>query len=87
VLHCLVQAVDRDLLGVRCAWTLAITGATWLFAVASAASLFAAVRWSARADRPGLSLRLVPSLAAMAAVALASWAGMHGIIGLRTWAW
>jgi hypothetical protein len=45
------------------------------------------VRWSIRPDRPSLASRLVPTAAALAALALAVWLGAHGIIGLRTWAW
>ncbi len=85
--HCLGQAGARHVLGVVHPWTLAVCGATLAFALASGAAMVAALRWSMRADRPPLRLRLLPSLAATAAFGLALWAGAHGLIGLRTWAW
>jgi CubicO group peptidase (beta-lactamase class C family) len=85
--HCLGQAGARHVLGVVHPWTIAVCVATVAFALASGASMVAALRWTMRADRPRLRLRLLPSLAATAAFGLALWVGAHGIIGLRTWAW
>jgi hypothetical protein len=82
-----VEAAIREVLGVVHPLTIAICATTVVFALASAAGLAAALRWSVRPDRPALLARLVPSLAALSAFALTLWLGAHGIIGLRTWAW
>jgi hypothetical protein len=67
--------------------TIAICATTLLFALASGASMVAAVRFSMRSDRPPLRKRLLPTLAATAAFGMTLWTGAHGLIGLRTWAW
>lgn len=87
VFHCLSRAGARHVLAFVHPWTIAVCAATLAFAFAAGASMVAALRWSMRADRPSLRFRLLPSLAATAAFGLALWAGAHGIIGLRTWAW
>ena len=74
----------RDALGRIDATTIALFATTLLFALSSAAGLAAALR--ARHAMP-LWVRLVPTLAAVAAFGLTLWLGAHGIIGLRTWAW
>jgi CubicO group peptidase (beta-lactamase class C family) len=83
----LAEAGVRQLLGIVHPLTIAICATTVLFALASGAGLVAALRWSVRADRPGLAQRLVPTLTAVTAFAMTVWLGAHGIIGLRTWAW
>ena len=67
--------------------TVALWATTLAFATSALAGAVAVVRWSFRRDRPSLPSRLVPTAAALAALALAVWLGAHGIIGLRTWAW
>jgi hypothetical protein len=82
-----IEAMERDALGVIHPLTIAIWATTLVFAISALAGARAAVRWSIRPDRPSLASRLVPTAAALAALALAVWLGAHGIIGLRTWAW
>jgi hypothetical protein len=81
------EAAMRDVLGVAHPLTIAICATTIVFALASGAGVASAVRWSFRPGRPSLPARLVPMLAAVAALVLTAWAGAHGVIGLRTWAW
>lgn len=85
--RCLGEAAAREQLGVACPWTVALCAATLLFAIASAAAMAAAVRWSVRDDRPSLWLRLPLVFSACACFGFTLWLGAHGIIGLRTWAW
>jgi CubicO group peptidase (beta-lactamase class C family) len=80
-------AMLRDVLGDVNVITVALWATTLAFATSALAGAVAAVRWSFRPDRPPLASRLVPTAAALAALALAVWLGAHGIIGLRTWAW
>jgi CubicO group peptidase (beta-lactamase class C family) len=81
------EAALAEVLGEVTPITIAICATTILFATASIAGLAAAIRWSLRPDRPSLGWRVVPTLAAVAAVGLTLWLGANGIIGLRTWAW
>lgn len=67
--------------------TVAITGTTILFAVASAASMIAVILWSRRPDRPRLAWRLMPTAFAFAFCGLSLWLATNGLIGIRTWAW
>jgi CubicO group peptidase (beta-lactamase class C family) len=67
--------------------TVALCGLTIGLAVASTASLLAAIRWSRRPDRPRLSARLFPTVCGIAFFGLTLWLAAHGWIGLRTWAW
>jgi hypothetical protein len=67
--------------------TVALCASTILFAVSAAASLYCAVRWSLRPDRPRLLHRAFPIACSIAAAGLALWFGVNGMIGLRTWAW
>ncbi|HUJ61933.1 MAG TPA: serine hydrolase domain-containing protein [Kofleriaceae bacterium] len=80
-------AAIRGELGIACPLTIALCAATIVFGVAAVAGALSALRWSLRRDRPGWASRMVPSLAALAALGLALWFGAHGWIGLRTWAW
>jgi hypothetical protein len=81
------EAIQRDVLGSLHPLTIGIWAMTLVFATSALAGVIAAVRWSIRRDRPPLASRLVPTVAALAALALAAWLGAHGILGLRTWAW
>ncbi|HYU16393.1 MAG TPA: serine hydrolase domain-containing protein [Candidatus Acidoferrum sp.] len=83
----LLEASVRDVLGVVHPLTLAICATTILFAGASIGGVVTAARWATSATRPSWWLRLVPTLATVAAFGLAMWFDEHGIIGLRTWAW
>ena len=76
-----------DVLGTVHPLTIGISATTLVFAISALAGAVAAVRWSIRPNRPSLASRLVPTAAALAALALAVWLGANGIIGLRTWAW
>jgi len=82
-----IEAAQAQVLGDVHPLTVGFFAATLAFALASAASVRAAVRWSIRPDRPSLWRRFVPSACAAAAFALTIWFGANGIIGLRTWAW
>jgi CubicO group peptidase (beta-lactamase class C family) len=66
--------------------TVGLFAATVMFAVASAATLAVSVRWALRPDRPSWGLRLLPGLFGVASSAITVWAAMHGMVGLRTWA-
>jgi hypothetical protein len=67
--------------------TIALCAITILFAGSAAASLYCAVRWSIRPDRPRLVNRAFPTACAIAAFCIAAWFAANGLIGLRTWAW
>jgi CubicO group peptidase (beta-lactamase class C family) len=82
-----VEAATRQVLGEVHPLTLAICATTLLFALAGTAGMLSAVRWSVRADRPPLSIRLLPTITCLAAFGVAVWLAANGIIGLRTWAW
>jgi hypothetical protein len=58
-----------------------------VFPVASFASLYCAVRWSLRRDRPPVLVRVLPSLFALALAGLALWFVANGLFAFRTWAW
>jgi hypothetical protein len=81
------EAAQRGVLGTVHPLTIGIWATTLVFAASALAGVLAAVRWSMRSDRPSRLSRLVPTAAAVAALAFAVWLGAHGIIGLRTWAW
>ena len=83
----LAEAASRELLGRAHPWTIALCAATLVFALASAAAMAAAVRWSVRDDRPSVWLRMPLSFSACACFGFTLWLGAHGIIGLRTWVW
>jgi CubicO group peptidase (beta-lactamase class C family) len=85
--RCFGWAAARHALGKVHLSTVALCGMTVLFAGAAVASALFALRWSVRRDRPALSVRLLPSLAAVAALGLAVWGGANGGIGLCTWRW
>jgi len=74
-------------LGEPCLLTFAIWASTVVFAIAATLGAFAVVRWSVRPDRPPLLHRLFPIACAVAAAGVGLWLDLHGIIGLRTWAW
>jgi hypothetical protein len=59
---------------------------TLAFAAASAAAIAEAVRAGTLRALP-LRTRLVPSAAALACFGMTLWLLVHGIIGVRTWAW
>ena len=80
-------AAMRDAVGTVHPLTIALCADTILFAIAATGSVFCALRWMVRADRPPLLGRLVPTAAALAAFGIAVWFALHGIIGLRTWAY
>ena len=79
------EAGMRDELGVCCPLTIAICAITIVFALASTAALFCALRWMVHPQRPPLLARLVPSLTALAAFGLTVWLAIHGMLGVRTW--
>jgi hypothetical protein len=85
--HALEEAFHRGVIGIVHPLTIALCALTIAFAVASAASLWCAVRWFVRPDRPSLARRAVPTACAIAAFSLALWFAANGMIGLRTWAW
>ena len=80
-----VGALLIDVAGTVHPLTDALCAATVVFAVASAAALFCALRWMVRADRPPLLGRIVPSATAVASFALAVWLALNGVIGIRLW--
>ncbi len=67
--------------------TVAACALTVVFAIASAASLVTAIRWSVRPDRPRALVRVMPTAFTIALVGLTIWFAAHGMIGFRTWAW
>jgi len=83
----LESAFFRGVIGIVHPLTIAVCALTIGFALASAALLYSAIRWSRRADRPPLHWRAFPIICALAFSAMALWLGAHGWIGLRTWAW
>ena len=70
--QCLALARARGGLGVMHPWTIAVCALTLLFALASGASIAAAVRWSMRADRPPLRMRMLRTDAALCSLSIAS---------------
>jgi CubicO group peptidase (beta-lactamase class C family) len=80
------EAAMRDVVGVCHPLTIALCGVTIAFAVSAAAALACAVRWMMHPSPPPRLGRIVPTITALAAVALAIWLGAHGLIGVRTWA-
>jgi hypothetical protein len=83
----LFSAFNHGVIGVVHPLTLAVCAMSIVFPVASFASLYCAVRWSVRADRPHLLVRLLPSAAALALAGLALWFTANGLFAFRTWAW
>jgi hypothetical protein len=73
--------------GEKHAVTIGICVVSCLFAIAACASVITALRWMIRRDRPSLASRLVPTLTALAAAALASWGAANSMIGFRSWLW
>ena len=67
--------------------TIGVCVVTIGMAVGSAATLFSSVRWLMRDDRPPLFALIVPLAFGMAMSGFSLWLGLHGLIGLRTWAW
>ena len=78
---------DHAVVGVVHPLTIGLCAVTIVFPLGSFASLFCAVRWSWRPDRPRMLVRLLPSVCAIALAGLAAWFTAHGLFGLRTWAW
>ncbi|MDC0673595.1 serine hydrolase domain-containing protein [Nannocystis radixulma] len=66
--------------------SIALCACTLLFAACSAAAVAEVVRASVARTVP-LSLRLVPTAAALASFGMTLYLLFHGIIGLRVWAW
>jgi CubicO group peptidase (beta-lactamase class C family) len=85
--RCMELAFFRGVIGEVHPITVGLCALTVLFAVASAASLVTAIRWALRRDRPRLVARLFPTACGVAFAGLALWFAVHGLIGLRTWAW
>jgi hypothetical protein len=85
--HLLGMAFHRGVIGIVHPLTVALCALTIVFTIASAASLWCAVGWCVRPDRPSLARRAVPTACAIAAFSLALWFAANGLIGLRTWAW
>lgn len=77
----------RGVIGIVHPLTIGLCATTILLAVASTATLFAAIRWSRRPDRPRWWLRLFPTACGIAFFCFSLWLFEHGHIGLRTWAW
>jgi CubicO group peptidase (beta-lactamase class C family) len=67
--------------------TIGICALTILLPVSALASMFVAIRWMRRPDRPSFAHRLVPTACALAAFGIALWFALNGLIGFRTWAW
>jgi CubicO group peptidase (beta-lactamase class C family) len=65
--------------------TLALCGVTFVFAVASFATLISTYRTLRRPDRPEVLVMLFPIAAGLAFSSLAVWLALNGFIGLRTW--
>ena len=85
--HLLDLSFDHAVIGELHPLTVAITGVTILFAVASAATLVASIYWAWRPDRPRLRWRLFPALCAIAFSGLSIWLAANHLIGIRTWSW
>jgi hypothetical protein len=85
--HLLDLSFNHAVIGILHPLTVAIAAVTILFAVASAASLIASIRWALRPDRPRLRWRLFPAACALAFSGLSLWLAANGLIGIRTWAW
>jgi CubicO group peptidase (beta-lactamase class C family) len=84
---CLERAFLEGVIGVVHPLTIAVCALTILFAVASTATLVAAIRWSVRRDRPRVLARLFPTACGLAFFGVTLWLAVHGWIGFRTWAW
>jgi hypothetical protein len=80
-------AFDHAVIGVMHPFTIAIWAMSIVFPVASFASLYGAIRWSLRPDRPRVLERLLPSAFALALAGLALWFAANGLFAFRTWAW
>ncbi|HTL33189.1 MAG TPA: serine hydrolase domain-containing protein [Kofleriaceae bacterium] len=65
--------------------TVAACADTILLAVSSAATLYCAVRWLRRPDRPHMLAMIVPIAFGLVFSAFSLWLGLHGVIGVRTW--
>jgi CubicO group peptidase (beta-lactamase class C family) len=80
-------AFDRAVIGGVHPLTIAIWAMSIVFPVASFASLYCAVRWWLRRDRPGVLERVIPTAFALALAGLALWFIANGLFAFRTWAW
>ncbi|HEV7553964.1 MAG TPA: serine hydrolase domain-containing protein, partial [Kofleriaceae bacterium] len=83
----LFTAFDHAVVGAVHPLTIALWTMSIVFPVASFASLYCAVRWSLRPDRPRVLVRVLPTVFALALVGLALWFTANGLFGFRTWAW
>jgi CubicO group peptidase (beta-lactamase class C family) len=82
----LLTVVERGAAATANPLSVALCLCTLGFAAASAAAIAEAVRAGALRALP-LRARLVPSAAAVACFGVTLWLLVHGIIGVRTWAW
>lgn len=82
----LLTVVTRGAAATANPLSVALCLCTLAFAAASAAAIAEAVRAGTLRALP-LRTRLVPSAAALACFGMTLWLLVHGIIGVRTWAW
>ncbi len=84
----LLNAAAMDqVLGEANVFTVGLWLSTIAFAICAIAGAYTTFRWWIRPDRPPLIHRVLPTACAIAAVGLGLWLEVHGIIGLRIWAW
>lgn len=82
----LLTVIGREAAATANPLSVALCLCTLLFAAASAAAMAEAVR-AGTLGALRLRTRLVPSAAAVACFGVTLWLLVHGIIGVRTWAW
>jgi CubicO group peptidase (beta-lactamase class C family) len=89
--YAIPQFLDRaffaGVIGTKHPLTVGLCLTTIMLALASFATLFSAVRWLRRPDRPHLVAMILPTAFGLSFSVLSIWFAVNGFIGIRTWAW